>query len=571
MNREKILNFFKNNKGIIFLNLLLIWIIFSFIIYPNISLIKNTFILNGNISFRAFEKLLSSERAMKSLVNSFILAISLSITVNIFGIFIVLITEYFDIKGSKILKLGYFTPMIYGGIILASGYKLIYGETGLVTLFLAKFFPNLPLNWFEGYLPVLFTMTFACTSNHLIFLTNAIRGMDYQIIEAARNMGAKDYTIIFKILIPILKPVLFALTILTFLTGLSAVSAPLILGGEEFQTINPMIIVLAKSRYSRDIAMLLSLILGAVTIGILLFMNKLERGKNYISVSKAKTVLKKQKLENKFLNILVHILAYIIFLIYLFPIIIVILFSFSDINSIIAGRLNLATLTIAHYKKLFTDIASFKPYLVSLGYSAIASIGVIIFTMAISKLIHKKNTKLARFYEYSCLIPWLLPATLIALGFMTTYDSPKVIIFNNVLVGTPIIMVLAYIVVKIPFSFRMLRAAFFSVEDSLEEAAKSMGASAFYTFRKVVLPIILPSALAIGALNFNALLTDYDLSVFLYHPLLEPLGIVIMKNTAVEADMEAKAMIYVYSVTLMIISSLVIYYVYGRKTKVNKK
>ena len=106
----------------------------------------------------------------------------------------------------------------------------------------------------------------------------------------------------------------------------------------------------------------------------------------------------------------------------------------------------------------------------------------------------------------------------------------------------------------------MLRAAFFSVEDALEEAAKSMGASTFYTFRKVVLPIILPSALAIGALNFNALLMDYDLSVFLYHPLLEPLGIVVMKNTAVEADMEAKAMIYVYSVTLMIISSLVIYY-----------
>ena len=568
---NKIVNFVKNNKGALLLNLVLIWIIFVFIIYPNVSLLKNTFVINGNVSFRAVEKLLSSERAMKSLLNSFILAVSLSVTVNIFGIFIVLITEYFDIKGSKILKLGYFTPMIYGGIILASGYKLIYGETGLVTMALVKIFPDLPLNWFEGYLPVLFTMTFACTSNHLIFLTNAIRGMDYQIIEAARNMGAKDYTIIFKILIPMLKPVLFALTILTFLSGLSAVSAPLILGGENFQTINPMVIVLAKSRYSRDIAMLLSIILGAITIVILLFMNKLERGKNYISISKAKTVLKKQKIENKALNIFVHILSYVIFLIYLFPIVIVIIFSFSDINSIIAGRLDLTTLTLAHYKKLFTDITSFRPYLVSLGYSAVASISVVIFTLAISKLIHKKNTKLARFFEYSCLIPWLLPSTLIALGFMTTYDSPKAIIFNRVLIGTPIIMVLAYIVVKIPFSFRMLRAAFFSVEDALEEAAKSMGASTFYTFRKVVLPIILPSALAIGALNFNALLMDYDLSVFLYHPLLEPLGIVVMKNTAVEADMEAKAMIYVYSVTLMIISSLVIYYVYGRKEKTKKK
>lgn len=568
---NKFLNYLSNNKNKILLNGILIWIIISFIIYPNVSLIKNTFVVNGDVSLRAVDKLLSSERAMKSLVNSFILAVSLSLTVNIFGIFIVLITEYFDIKGSKILKLGYFTPMIYGGIILASGYKLIYGETGIVTSFLIKIFPTLPLNWFEGYLPVLFTMTFACTSNHLIFLTNAIRGTDYQIIEAARNMGAKDSTIILKILIPILKPVLFALTILTFLTGLSAVSAPLILGGENFQTINPMIIVLAKSRYSRDIAMLLSIILGIVTIIILLFMNKLERGKNYISVSKAKTVLKKQKIENKVVNIVVHIISYIIFLIYMFPIIIVILFSFSDINSIIAGRLDLSNLTLEHYKKLFTDISSFKPYVVSLFYSASASIGVIIFTLIISKLIHKKNTKIARFYEYSCLIPWLLPSTLIALGFMTTYDSPKFIIFNRVLVGTPIIMVLAYMVVKIPFSFRMLRAAFFSVEDSLEEAAKSMGASTFYTFRKVVLPIILPSTLAIGALNFNSLLMDYDLSVFLYHPLLEPLGIVIMKNTSVEADMSAKAMVYVYSVTLMIISSLVVYYVYGREGKKKNK
>ncbi len=93
---NKIVNFVKNNKGALLLNLVLIWIIFAFIIYPNVSLLKNTFVINGNVSFRAVEKLLSSERAMKSLVNSFILAVSLSVTVNIFGIFIVLITEYLN-------------------------------------------------------------------------------------------------------------------------------------------------------------------------------------------------------------------------------------------------------------------------------------------------------------------------------------------------------------------------------------------------------------------------------------------------------------------------------------------
>ena len=36
---------------------------------------------------------------------------------------------------------------------------------------------------------VLFTMTFACTSNHMLFLRNAIRGIDYNTVEAARNHG----------------------------------------------------------------------------------------------------------------------------------------------------------------------------------------------------------------------------------------------------------------------------------------------------------------------------------------------------------------------------------------------
>lgn len=433
-----------------------------------------------------------------------------------------------------------------------------------------NYIPALPTNWFEGYGAVLFTMTFACTTNHLIFLTNSIRGVDYQIIEAAKNMGAKEGTILFKILFPTLKPVLLALTILTFLTGLSAVSAPLILGGESFQTINPMIIMFSKTQYSRDIATLLSIILGLSTIILLLVMNKIEKGKNYISVSKSKSILKKQKIENPFINIITHIVSYGIFLIYMLPIIVVILFSFSEANNIIAGNLDFSSLTIKNYAKLFTDISSFKPYLVSLSYSALASIGVIIFSLSASKLIHKKDTKLAKFFEYSSLIPWLLPSTLIALGLMITYDSPKGILLGKVLVGSPLIMIIAYIIVKIPFSFRMLRAAFFSIDDSLEEAAKTMGASSFYTFRKVTLPILMPAILAVGALVFNSLLTDYDLSVFLYHPLLEPLGIVIMKSTDIQADLNAKAMVYVYSVTLMIISSLVVYYVYGRDSKKKK-
>ncbi|CIW48678.1 binding-protein-dependent transport systems inner membrane component [Streptococcus pneumoniae] len=53
----------------------------------------------------------------------------------------------------------------------------------------------------------------------------------------------------------------------------------------------------------------------------------------------------------------------------------------------------------------------------------------------------------------------------------------------------------------------MVRAILFSVDDEMEDAARSMGASPFYTMMKVIIPFILPVVLSVIALNFNSLLT----------------------------------------------------------------
>lgn len=164
---------------------LLVWIVFAFLIYPNLNIYYEIFLKNGSFSFDAIEKLLSSQRAMKSLYNSFVLAVSLVITVNVIGITIVLMTEYFSIRGAKILRLGFFTTLLYHGVVVASSYKFAYGEEGFLTRVLASWFPAFDTGWFHGYWAVLFVMTFACTSNHILFLGNAIRKIDYQTIEAA--------------------------------------------------------------------------------------------------------------------------------------------------------------------------------------------------------------------------------------------------------------------------------------------------------------------------------------------------------------------------------------------------
>jgi iron(III) transport system permease protein len=545
----------------------LIWFILAFLLYPNLNLLKLTFFADGHFTLEPFEKLLNSERALKSLLHSFVLAISLVVTVNIIGIFLVLVINYFDIAGAKILRLGYFTTLIYSGVVLVSGYKFIYGEQGIITKFLVGIFPDFNTAWFHGYGAVLFVMTFACTSNHVIFLSNAIRKIDYQTIEAARNMGASTFYILRRVVLPVLKPSIFAITILLFLTGLGATSAPLILGGKEFQTITPMILSFAQSVTSRDIAALLAIILGASTLILLTFMTRMEKKGNFISVSKVKSEIQKQKINNKFLNIIAHAIAYVLFIIYILPIVFIVIFSFTDTYSISTATLSLSHFTFDNYIALFTNAESLKPYLVSVFYSAVSALLVVVLILVVSRIIHKYNNKFSTALEYSMLIPWLLPSTLIALGLISTYDTPRLLMGNQVLTGSIWMLLFAYVIVQIPFTLRMLKAAFFTIDSSLEEAAKSLGSGAFYTFIRVLLPIILPSTLAVLALNFNGHLSDYDLTVFLYHPLFQPLGIIIKNSTDPQASGDARALTLIYSVILMIISSITLYFVYGRKSQ----
>lgn len=548
-----------------------IWFIMACMILPILNLLKTVFFEGGKLSVDAFQKLLKSSRAMKALRNSFILAPTLSITVGFVGISLVLITEYFDIKGSKILRLGYLTTLIYGGVTLVSGYKFIYSNTGVLTNLMASIFPNMNRNWFTGYWAVLFVMTFSCTSNHMIFLRNAMRSVDFQTVEAARNMGASQWYILRRVVLPVLLPSLFAVTILTFITGLCAMSAPLLVGGKDFQTINPMIKQFADmtTTSAKSLSATLSLVLGLATMILLAILTAIERRGHYMSVSKVKTKIVKQKITNPVVNVLVHIYAYVLFVIYVIPVVLIVLFSFSDSAHIQMRQLDFSTFSLQNYVQLLSQNTAYRPFVVSIVYSALAAIIVGALVIVACRYIQKhRNSVSATALEYSLMLPWLLPSTMIALSLMLAFNQPRWYMFNQPLIATLQLLLIGYIIVKLPFTMRMTKAAFFGLDDALEDASRNLGASGLYTFRRVIFPVLLPTVLAIAALNFNGLLTDYDISAFLHHPANPTLGVKIKSLTEEMGNSsDGVALTFVYAVLMMIISAVVLYLVYGRGSR----
>ncbi|UUX33366.1 ABC transporter permease [Fundicoccus culcitae] len=549
----------------------ILWFLVTFLFNPVFTIMKDTFWVDGQFTSDAVDKILRSNRALLAIRNSVVLALVLTVTINIVGIFIVLVTEYFDIKGAGILRIGFMTTLVFSGLVLNNGYLYVYGQNGVLTKLLLTINPDLNPQWFTGFPAVVFVMTFACTSNHMLFLRNAVRGLDNSVIEAAQNMGASQWHILKNVVMPMLKPVLFTLTIMAFQTGLGAMSAPLMVGG-SFQTISPLILTFSQRPASRDIAALLSLILGVAQIALLIVMTYNEKKGNYLSISKTRTKLTKQKIQNPTINIIVHVIAYILFVIYTLPLILVILFSFMDTQGITQSTLSWEFFTLEHYQSVITDSGNLQPLLTSFTYSGLAAVGSVIFMLIVVRLImtHRKN----RFFEgmeLSFYIPWLLPALLLVLGIILAYDEPSILLFGNLVVGTWWVLPVTYLIMMLPSTLRYLKSAYYSFDQNLEEASRILGASSARTFLQVILPALLSTALALVALNFNGYLADYDLSVFLYQPGRPTLGIAIRENAAPGSNVDAVAVNLVYSVLLMIISSSVLYFVYGRGSQVGER
>lgn len=552
--------------------ILVVWFLATFLLFPIFTVLKDTFWVDGQFTASAITKVMNSERALKAIGNSVLLAVCLTFTINIVGTFIVLATEYFDIKGANLLRVGFMSTLVFAGIVLNNGYLYVYGDDGILTKLLLQVFPNMDPNWFIGFPAVLFVMTFACTSNHMLFLRNAVKGLDSSTIEAAQNMGSSQWQILRKIVLPSLKPVLITLTIMAFQIGLGAMSAPLMVGGEDFQTISPLILTFTQRPASRDLAALLSLILGVAQIVLLVVMTRNEKKGNYLSISKTKTRLRKQKITNSVANVIVHVIAYILFVIYMLPLILVVLFSFMDVQGIAQSTLSWSHFTLEHYASIITDAANYQPLITSAVYSGIAAFIAVIFMLLLVRVVMKyKNNRLVETIEYGFYIPWLLPALMIALGLILAYDEPNPLLFGEVIVGTIWVLPLAYMIMMLPSTLRYLKSAYYSFDNNLEDASRVLGASSMRTFWKVILPALLPTALALFALNFNAYIADYDLSAFLYQPAYPTLGIIIRSNADPGANVDATAINLVYSVILMVISSLVLYFVYGRGSKRGEK
>lgn len=110
-------------------------------------------------------------------------------------------------------------------------------------------------------------------------------------------------------------------------------------------------------------------------------------------------------------------------------------------------------------------------------------------------------------------IPFALPTIVAGLVLLSLYgpDSPLGVNVAN----TRTAVFLAFLFVTLPFIVRTVQPVLAELDREVEEAARSLGASSFTTFRRIVLPSLIPAIAAGAALSFARGVSEYGSLVLL--------------------------------------------------------
>ncbi|RIV37554.1 sulfate ABC transporter permease subunit CysT [Micromonospora radicis] len=110
-------------------------------------------------------------------------------------------------------------------------------------------------------------------------------------------------------------------------------------------------------------------------------------------------------------------------------------------------------------------------------------------------------------------VPFALPTIVAGLVLLALYGPGSPLGVN--IANTRIAVFLAFLFVTLPFIVRTVQPVLAELDPEIEEAAASLGASRFTTFRRIILPSLTPAIAAGAALSFARAVGEYGSLVLL--------------------------------------------------------
>lgn len=529
------------------------FVILGYIIYPSLTVTWESLFREGRFTLQNYADFFSLEQTsyLEGLFNSVWISIGSVVLAALIGVPLALIFSTYDFPGRSVFASLATLPIVLPPLVGVISFLFLYSESGIAPRLIQAAFglDEVPFA-LNGVWAILLVHGYTMYVFFYLFTSAALKGIDPSVDEAALNLGASQWFRFRTVTLPLLTPALGGAALLVFMTSMNSFSAPFIFGG-GFRVLS-LGIYNAKLNGDMPMAVTQTVVLSGFSIGFLLWMRYYE-GRRQYAMSVKGVAARRREVQRPWLRFLIGGVGILLVTILLLPHLTILLLSFVK-DGTWTHQILPTVYTTENYGRLFEESTVWEPIRNSINMSLIATVFDLTMGVAAAYLVVKGKFRGRRLLDALVMIPWALPGTVVAINLIVAFSQPTPFSFGQALVGTYWLLPLAYFLRHLPIIFRASSAAFEQLDDSLEEAARNLGAGWFYTFRRVTLPLIAPGVLAGALLAFVTALGEFVASILLYVYGNRPISVEILSQLR-QFNMGSAA---AYGMLLLILVSVVL-------------
>jgi iron(III) transport system permease protein len=487
-----------------------IWLfLVAFLVYPLLRIFYDAVTDEaGRFTLAHLVEFAGDAYYVRSLANSILLGLGTVAATSVLGFAVALLLVRFDFRGRGLF--GYLTliPIISPPLVGVLGFTFIMGRAGTVNVLLHDWFGlTRPVNFVYGIHGVLLVETLHLFPMITLNVLDALAKIDPALEEAAESVGARGWTKLRTITLPLTTPGYVAGALLVFIWTFSDFATPLVLGVHDLLAAQAYLnIVQFVDRRLFRMGIVISALMVVLAVVFLIAARRYVAIKDYSSLSYSRVGRRRlgplgQAGAVAFLS-LVMLASFIPYL---------------GVGLASVGRgWSLTAIPVQYTWQYYERVIVETPKYVlnSFLYSTLAVVGCVVVGVPIAWILARTRLPGRDALDGLNTLILALPGTAIGIAYIRAFHTPLPGL-DVKLTSLWIVLPLVLCIRRVPYTVRGAYASLLLVHRSMEEAAASVGATGARSFRDVTLPLIWRGVLVGALFSFMTSMQEASAVLFL--------------------------------------------------------
>lgn len=545
----------KMNKGTAFniwnlISLIAFGCLALFLIYPMFQMLIQSFILDsGKFSFQNYIDFFKLKYYYSTLKNSFSVCVTSTILATIIGIPLAYATTRYNVAGKKLFNIIIILSMLSPPFIGAYSWILLLGRNGVITRFFTQLGIQMPTIY--GWTGIVLVFTLKFFPYIYLYVSGVLGSIDRSLEEAAENLGGNALRRLFTVTFPLIMPTITAGMLMVFMASLADFGTPMLIG-EGYKVLPVMVYeeYMSETGGNASFASTLSVIIVICAVALLLIQKLIISKRNYtMSALNPPRVIELSPWKRGILTFLCFLIGFVAIL----PQITVVYTSFLKTN----GPIFVHEFSLGSYSEILYRLGSTIRN--TFTFSSVAILIMLLAGLLISYLIVRKRSKINSLLDILVMFPFVVPGAVLGISLLVAFNKPPIYIS-----GTWFIMVIAYVIRKLPYTIRSSCAILYQIDSAIEEASISLGVPPLQTFFKTTAILMIPGVFSGAILSWITTINELSSSIMLYTGKTATISVAIYTEV-VRANFGTAAALATILTVATTISILIFYKISGNK------